>query len=140
MAEETIFVQFDKVGFYSPATGAIGTGKNRGDIYRMPASFAETDAKKKRRFLPSSAEIMDEDEANDLVHPTTGSPSSPRRWIDNTCPTRRNHRSGAPNQRPPDQIGWALRGHAPPSRNAARPAMLRWLGASQQTQQPRRRT
>ncbi|WP_227269813.1 hypothetical protein [Roseobacter weihaiensis] len=67
MAEETIFVQFDKVGFYSPATGAIGTGKDRGTIYRMPASFAETDANEKRRFLPSSAEIMDEDEANDLV-------------------------------------------------------------------------
>jgi len=51
-----INVRFDKVGFYHPAFGRMGRGKNAGRVYSLPDFFA--DAGK----LPVSAEIIEDKE------------------------------------------------------------------------------
>lgn len=49
-----INVRFDKVGFYHPAYGRMGRGKNAGYVYTLPDFFA-TEGK-----LPASAEIIED--------------------------------------------------------------------------------
>lgn len=51
-----INVRFDKVGFYHPAYGRMGRGKNAGRVYTLPDFFA-TEGK-----LPGSAEIIEDKE------------------------------------------------------------------------------
>ena len=51
-----INVRFDKVGFYHPAYGRMGRGKNAGRVYQLPDFFA-TEGK-----LPVSAEIIEDKE------------------------------------------------------------------------------
>lgn len=49
-----INVRFDKVGFYHPAFGRMGRGKNAGRVYNLPDFFA-TEGK-----LPASAEVIED--------------------------------------------------------------------------------
>ena len=49
-----INVRFDKVGFYHPAFGRMGRGKNAGRVYTLPDFFA-TEGK-----LPASAEVIED--------------------------------------------------------------------------------
>ncbi len=51
-----INVRFDKVGFYHPAYGRMGRGKNAGRVYTLP-DFFMTEGK-----LPLSAEIIEDKE------------------------------------------------------------------------------
>lgn len=50
----SINVRFDKVGFYHPAYGRMGRGKNAGRVYQLPDFFA-TEGR-----LPASAEIIED--------------------------------------------------------------------------------
>lgn len=47
-----INVRFDKVGFYHPAYGRMGRGKNAGRVYTLPDFFADEGK------LPVSAEVI----------------------------------------------------------------------------------
>lgn len=78
----SIRVRFSEKGFHHPAFGRLGRGKNAGQIYKLPDSFAEKETikvpimdntskppkkigeKEVTRFknLPESAEIISEDE------------------------------------------------------------------------------
>jgi hypothetical protein len=49
-----INVRFDKVGFYHPAFGRMGRGKNAGRVYTLP-DFFKTEGK-----LPASATIIED--------------------------------------------------------------------------------
>lgn len=49
-----INVRFDKVGFYHPAFGRMGRGKNAGRVYSLPDLFAE------QGKLPASAEVIED--------------------------------------------------------------------------------
>jgi len=49
----TINVRFDKAGFYHPAYGRMGRGKNAGRVYALP-DFFEAEGK-----LPASAQIIE---------------------------------------------------------------------------------
>jgi hypothetical protein len=51
-----INVRFDKVGFYHPAYGRMGRGKNAGRVYSLPDFFAAEGK------LPASAEIIEDKE------------------------------------------------------------------------------
>ena len=51
-----INVRFDKVGFYHPAYGRMGRGKNAGRVYALPDFFASEGK------LPASAEIIEDKE------------------------------------------------------------------------------
>jgi len=51
-----INVRFDKVGFYHPAYGRMGRGKNAGRVYALPDFFAAEGK------LPASAEIIEDKE------------------------------------------------------------------------------
>ncbi len=51
-----INVRFDKNGFYHPAYGRLGRGKNAGQIYSLPDFFGETGK------LPLSAMIIEDKE------------------------------------------------------------------------------
>lgn len=82
-----IRVRFDKNGFYHPAFGRLGRGDHRGDIYSLPDQFAEQEdivvpvmdpttrpprqigERKVTRFkyLPVSAEIIDDDRMAEIV-------------------------------------------------------------------------
>ena len=53
-------VRFSKNGFYHPAFGRMGLGKNAGDIYDLPEIFRASG------MLPSSAEILDDKPAEDV--------------------------------------------------------------------------
>jgi hypothetical protein len=48
-----INVRFDKAGFYHPAFGRMGRGKNAGRVYSLPDFFSEPGK------LPNSAEIIE---------------------------------------------------------------------------------
>jgi hypothetical protein len=49
-----INVRFDKVGFYHPAFGRMGRGKNAGRVYTLPDFFAAEGK------LPASAEVIED--------------------------------------------------------------------------------
>jgi hypothetical protein len=49
-----INVRFDKSGFYHPAFGRMGRGKNAGRVYSLPDFFAAAGK------LPGSAEIIED--------------------------------------------------------------------------------
>jgi len=49
-----ITVRFDKVGFYHPAFGRMGRGKNAGRVYTLPDFFAAEGQ------LPASAEVIED--------------------------------------------------------------------------------
>jgi len=49
-----INVRFDKVGFYHPAFGRMGRGKNASRVYSLPDFFADNGK------LPASAEIIED--------------------------------------------------------------------------------
>lgn len=50
----SINVRFDKVGFYHPAFGRMGRGKNAGRVYTLPDFFAAEGK------LPASAEVIED--------------------------------------------------------------------------------
>mgnify|MGYP003634828114 CR=1 FL=1 len=83
-----IRVQFDKNGFYHPAFGRLGRGEaNKGRIYGLPDQFGETEeievdlmdhtsrpARKvgvrkvtRRKYLPTSAVIVDDERMEEIV-------------------------------------------------------------------------
>lgn len=82
-----ITVRFDKNGFYHPAYGRLGRGKNEGRVYKLPDAFGEEETievqimdqshkppkptgevKKITRYkhIPSSAEILTQDTIADI--------------------------------------------------------------------------
>ena len=82
-----IRVRFDKNGFYHPAYGRLGRGKNEGRVYVLPDAFGETEevkiaimnpshkppiptgeykTRKRFKLLPSTAEIISQDEVKEL--------------------------------------------------------------------------
>lgn len=56
-----INVKFDKVGFYHPAYGRMGRGKNAGRVYQLPDFFAAPGK------LPATAEIIKDPEVLEQV-------------------------------------------------------------------------
>lgn len=80
----SIKVRFDKNGYYHPAFGRLGRGKNAGRVYVLPDEFGQreivevevrdpktkevVEVRKKERFklLPRTAEIIDEDRMEEL--------------------------------------------------------------------------
>lgn len=84
-----ITVRFDKNGFYHPAYGRLGRGKNEGKIYKLPDAFGEVETirvplmdhtakppresgkfKEITRFknIPSTAEIIKQDMIEELEY------------------------------------------------------------------------
>jgi hypothetical protein len=54
-------VRFDKNGFYHPAFGRMGRGKNAGRVYSLPEFFV------KEGKLPATAEIIEDKEQLETI-------------------------------------------------------------------------
>jgi hypothetical protein len=59
-----ISVKFDKNGFHHPIYGRMGRGRFAGMVYILPEEFAA------KGMLPSTAVILESDEAEDLLEET----------------------------------------------------------------------
>jgi hypothetical protein len=102
----SINVRFDKVGFYHPAYGRMGRGKNAGRVYALPDFFADEGK------LPRSAEVirdkqhleevLEEEDQKKPIKPTVVDEEQLRRTEQAVKPVTDNRRPPVRSGRKPD--------------------------------------
>lgn len=93
-----INVRFDKVGFYHPAYGRMGRGKNAGRVYSLPDFFAAEGK------LPASAEIIEDKEQLEEILEEENQPKPIKPKVVDEEQLKRSEQAAKPvsdNRRPP---------------------------------------
>jgi hypothetical protein len=93
-------VRFDKNGFYHPAFGRMGRGKNAGRVYSLPDFFV------KDGHLPATAEIIEDKSKLEEILEEEGQPKPIKPKVVDEVQLKRSEDAGAhaaveSNRRPP---------------------------------------
>lgn len=100
-----IKVRFDNNGWYHPAYGRLGRGKNAGLVYRLPDMFGEKETIKvpvmdrtakppkqiaekevtRFKYLPETAEVLDDEAWEDLVEEAKDAGEDPPKTVKPTA-------------------------------------------------------